>query len=477
MRFLKRQSALLLLGLFLVAGALVSGIVHAQTGATTSDIPVQTEIIIPGSEPIFDSGLLRGKVGDLANYLSIIYNFLISIVGVLAGAFILVGGFQYLTAGGDAARVSGAKQRIGNALIGLVLALSSYVLLNTINPDLVNLKLPEGLKGKVKTEMSYIPFCEDLIAAGVKIQPIVSASESSARVCGILGVILNADGQIGDPKTAGGCIYRGNDCSGPVREAQYLEEYQVCAPFPAFVQNTDEFNDYIFKALGRHKITDTVRPLIAGKEFNDLSTETLATIRNLFLGANLIIEDEQDFRNWIAIIRNVDIKGGRCQTCSGWSVSAVNTPGIGNGKNLPGRAVCDMYKEYVESSAASRPENRVIICDYDPIKRLCASLTFQCEANSSSLSCSNYKEKDTLFVLDPYKMQTIIYGKGYITGLGTYGELGSHPGILSSVCQDNPCGYNQGIGCKESDGLVDGVRAFANSVRYDSDGTWECYNK
>lgn len=73
----------------------------------------------------------------LAQYISGIYQFLISIVGVLAGVFILIGGFQYLTAGGSPERVTSAKRRIANALTGLILALSSYVILFAINPDLL----------------------------------------------------------------------------------------------------------------------------------------------------------------------------------------------------------------------------------------------------------------------------------------------------------------------------------------------------
>jgi hypothetical protein len=50
---------------------------------------------------------------------------------------IMIGGLLYLTAGGSPERVGNAKSYIGNALIGLVLLLTSYVVLQTINPQLV----------------------------------------------------------------------------------------------------------------------------------------------------------------------------------------------------------------------------------------------------------------------------------------------------------------------------------------------------
>lgn len=72
----------------------------------------------------------------LAQYIRGVYGFLISIVGVLAGVMIMVGGFQYLTAGGDKGRVDAGKEKITNAVAGLILALSSFIILTTINPKL-----------------------------------------------------------------------------------------------------------------------------------------------------------------------------------------------------------------------------------------------------------------------------------------------------------------------------------------------------
>lgn len=105
---------------------------------TFSPVKVKLEVPIPFvdlSAPVRNGEHIT--VPFLAEYLSGVYQFLISIVGVVAGIFILVGGFQYLTAGGNPSRTGNAKKRIINALIGLVLALSSYVILFALNPDLL----------------------------------------------------------------------------------------------------------------------------------------------------------------------------------------------------------------------------------------------------------------------------------------------------------------------------------------------------
>ena len=54
----------------------------------------------------------------------------------------MYGGIQYILAAGNVGKVEEAKETITQALLGLGLLLMSYLLLITINPDLVNLKNP-----------------------------------------------------------------------------------------------------------------------------------------------------------------------------------------------------------------------------------------------------------------------------------------------------------------------------------------------
>lgn len=85
----------------------------------------------------------RSQVVDIGDYVATVYNYGVGVAGLIAGVMFVVGGFQYLTAGGDASRATKGKERITGALIGLALALSSYVILNTVNPSAVALKLPK----------------------------------------------------------------------------------------------------------------------------------------------------------------------------------------------------------------------------------------------------------------------------------------------------------------------------------------------
>ena len=99
-------------------------------GVTFSDITITNS----------PEGVRTLDVPFLADYISGIYKYAVGVASVIAAVMMMVGGFQYLTAGGDANRVSAGKEKITNALVGLFLSLGTYLILFTINPDLVSLR-------------------------------------------------------------------------------------------------------------------------------------------------------------------------------------------------------------------------------------------------------------------------------------------------------------------------------------------------
>lgn len=102
----------------------------------------------PSTNPSFNYTLLEKIPGvdsqnlNLAAYLSAIYKLAIWIVGLCALFMFLVGAFMYMLSAANTSKMGSAKSIMQDALIGLVLALASYLILYVINPDLVNLKLP-----------------------------------------------------------------------------------------------------------------------------------------------------------------------------------------------------------------------------------------------------------------------------------------------------------------------------------------------
>ena len=77
-------------------------------------------------------------VKSFGDYILIIIKIVFGLIGVLAVFMIVFGGIEYMT-GVSAGEKEGGKSRITNAVFGLLLALTSYVILNTLNPRLVTL--------------------------------------------------------------------------------------------------------------------------------------------------------------------------------------------------------------------------------------------------------------------------------------------------------------------------------------------------
>lgn len=94
---------------------------------------------IPGSE--FDAGknvTINGS--SIAKFVAALYKFGWPLVGVMAVIVIITAGFIRIVAGGDSSRVEMSGEMLWAGITGLGIVLGAWVLLNTINPDLVSLK-------------------------------------------------------------------------------------------------------------------------------------------------------------------------------------------------------------------------------------------------------------------------------------------------------------------------------------------------
>jgi hypothetical protein len=78
----------------------------------------------------------EGKSKTFPEYVVAIYNLGLWIIGISAMFMLSVGGFMYLISAGNTAAAGSAKSTIKDALIGLVLGLSAWLIVHTINPDL-----------------------------------------------------------------------------------------------------------------------------------------------------------------------------------------------------------------------------------------------------------------------------------------------------------------------------------------------------
>lgn len=83
----------------------------------------------------------KGTSPSLMTYIRSIYLFALGAVGVAALGALVIGGFIYMFSDLIDTK-SEAKKYIWGAIWGIILALAAYLILYTINPDLVNLRGP-----------------------------------------------------------------------------------------------------------------------------------------------------------------------------------------------------------------------------------------------------------------------------------------------------------------------------------------------
>src|SRR3989344_3814898 len=109
------------IGLTLIAsgGVLVA---HAQGYTPLVSLPGATQ---------------EGVSTNMSAYLSGVIKLLIALGGAISILMAIIGGTQYVAAGIAPSAKEDAKNRITNAFIGLALILASYLILNSINPKLV----------------------------------------------------------------------------------------------------------------------------------------------------------------------------------------------------------------------------------------------------------------------------------------------------------------------------------------------------
>jgi len=73
------------------------------------------------------------KTDNLSDYIKTIVNVLLFIIGTVAVVTIIISGIRYTTSHGDAKAVQVAKDTLLYAIIGLVVAISSYAIVNFVS--------------------------------------------------------------------------------------------------------------------------------------------------------------------------------------------------------------------------------------------------------------------------------------------------------------------------------------------------------
>ncbi|MFA5714153.1 MAG: pilin [Candidatus Paceibacterota bacterium] len=82
------------------------------------------------------------------------FNLTIAIGTIVATVMIIVAGIDYVNSRGDPSKIEGAKKKIQDTLLGTVILLASFMILNTINPELAIIKI-DDLSKEPKSSQTY----------------------------------------------------------------------------------------------------------------------------------------------------------------------------------------------------------------------------------------------------------------------------------------------------------------------------------
>lgn len=120
---MQKMKSLILGGILLFAFA-ITPIVSVSAVSSDSDVKNGVEAA-KGS----NSGMASG---NLTSIIGIVVNTMLFIVGVLAVIMIIYSGIRYTTSGGNSNSVTAAKNTLIYSIVGLVVAIIAYALVNWV---------------------------------------------------------------------------------------------------------------------------------------------------------------------------------------------------------------------------------------------------------------------------------------------------------------------------------------------------------
>jgi len=123
-----KKTILLAIAIFFV-GAFIGHLSSAKTVELYSN-----QQMIPGA---------TSRTCDISTYLQQIIGFGYATIGILTMFMLGIGSYQYIMSLGNTAKMTSAKNTVNYAILGLVLGLTSWIILYTINPNLVKVSLGE----------------------------------------------------------------------------------------------------------------------------------------------------------------------------------------------------------------------------------------------------------------------------------------------------------------------------------------------
>jgi hypothetical protein len=107
--------------ILLITAGFIMPVIALAAGNPNQIIPDNPGGILPGTGQ-------ETLTGEIYYFIKLF----LQIVGLIAVAYIIYGGFRYVTAGGNDETVAAAKKTLINSIIGLVIIILSYTIVNIV---------------------------------------------------------------------------------------------------------------------------------------------------------------------------------------------------------------------------------------------------------------------------------------------------------------------------------------------------------
>ena len=113
----------------LLAGIMMFSMGTLAIGATTPSYADGAAEALKGAKTVNTGGSNTGSVEQIAKTIT---NVLLFLIGVISVIMIVIGGIKYTTSNGDSNRVTAAKNTIMYAIIGIIVAILAYAVVNFV---------------------------------------------------------------------------------------------------------------------------------------------------------------------------------------------------------------------------------------------------------------------------------------------------------------------------------------------------------
>ena len=125
---------MLVLGLGFGGAVLVSGPAYAQESAATCDT---TNLTLSGGVNCAQGDETPTDLFGDTGIFTTVTNILLFIIGAIAVIMLVIGGIRYTTSNGDSAQVTAAKNTIMYAIIGIIVAILAFAIVNFVVGSLI----------------------------------------------------------------------------------------------------------------------------------------------------------------------------------------------------------------------------------------------------------------------------------------------------------------------------------------------------